>query len=210
MLARKLGYLYLDTGAMYRAVALAFRRQGLAPSAPEAAALLASLHLDVAQSGDTMRTFLDGEDVSDLIRTPDISQMASRVSARADVREKLVAAQRRIAREIVARGGGVVVEGRDIGTVVFPDAPVKVFLVASAPERARRRKAELDRLGASQSFETVLAEIHQRDRQDSERALAPLRKAEDAVEVDTTSLGPDEQVDAIFKLVMERKQKPAV
>lgn len=203
-LAERLGYLYLDTGAMYRALALAFLRSGLEPTPENARKLLARLRLDVAHRNGVMRVFLDGEDVSDRIRTPEVSAMASRISALEPVRRKMVEAQRRIARDFTAKGGGVVVEGRDIGTVVFPDAEVKVFMVADPMERARRRQAELKARGQEVDLDNVLAEIERRDRQDAGRALAPLRKAEDAIEIDTTNLTPDEQVAFIFNKVRER------
>ena len=203
-LAERLGYLYLDTGAMYRALALAFLRSGLEPTPENARKLLARLRLDVAHRNGVMRVFLDGEDVSDRIRTPEVSAMASRISALEPVRRKMVEAQRRIARDFTAKGGGVVVEGRDIGTVVFPDAEVKVFMVADPTERARRRQAELKARGQEVDLDNVLAEIERRDRQDAGRALAPLRKAEDAIEIDTTNLTPDEQVAFIFNKVRER------
>ncbi|WP_457653503.1 (d)CMP kinase [Rhodocaloribacter sp.] len=209
-LAERLGYLYLDTGAMYRAIALAFLRSGWEPTPENARKLLARMRLDVMHRNGGMRVFLDGEDVSDRIRTPEVSAMASRVSALEPVRKKMVEAQRRIARDFTAKGGGVVVEGRDIGTVVFPDADVKVFMVADPLERARRRQVELKARGREVDLDTVLAELEQRDRQDAERALAPLRKAEDAIELDTTSLTPDEQVAFIFNKVRERIQASKV
>jgi len=189
---------------MYRALALAFLRSGLEPTPENARKLLARLRLDVAHRNGVMRVFLDGEDVSDRIRTPEVSAMASRISALEPVRRKMVEAQRRIARDFTAKGGGVVVEGRDIGTVVFPDAEVKVFMVADPMERARRRQAELKARGQEVDLDNVLAEIERRDRQDAGRALAPLRKAEDAIEIDTTNLTPDEQVAFIFNKVRER------
>ncbi len=195
---------------MYRAIALAFLRSGMEPTPDNARKLLAHMRLDVVHEDGGMRVLLDGEDVSDLIRTPEVSAMASRVSALEPVRRKMVTAQRRIAREFVAKGGGVVVEGRDIGTVVFPDAEVKVFMVADPLERARRRQAELKARGRTVAQGRVLAELEQRDRQDAERALAPLRKAEDAIELDTTNLTPDEQVAFIFKKVRERIQASKV
>ena len=209
-LALKLGFLYLDTGAMYRAVALAFLRSGVRPTEHGAADVLSSLNLDVVQTDAGMEVFLNGEDVTEAIRSPEVGLMASRVSALAPVRERMVEAQRQIARARDTDGVGVVVEGRDIGTVVFPEAPVKIFLVASPAERARRRKLELDARGTSLPLDQVQAEMEQRDRQDAERNLAPLCKADDAIEVDTTGLSIDAQVNLIFDIVKERSGKTQV
>ncbi len=192
---------------MYRAIALAFLRSGVPPTPENAREILEPLRLEISHQNGGMHVILNGEDVTEAIRSPEVSAMASRVSALELVRKKMVEAQRRIAHEFVARGGGVVVEGRDIGTVVFPNADVKVFLVADPVERARRRQAELRARGQKVDLQTVLREIEQRDRQDSERALAPLRKAEDAIEIDTTNLSPDEQVDLIFNIVRERNKE---
>lgn len=209
-LAERLGYLYLDTGAMYRAVALAFLRAGAAPGASGAAAVLPQLRLDVAHVDGAMHVLLDGEDVSEGIRRQEVGAMASRVSTLPAVREKLVAEQRRIVRDHEAQGGGVVLDGRDIGTVVFPDADLKIFMVADAETRARRRAAELREHGRAASEEEVLADLLQRDRQDQQRALAPLRKAEDALELDTTDRSVEDQVRFVFDKVVERLNERAV
>jgi cytidylate kinase len=179
--AGELSFTYLDSGAMYRAVALASLRRGVEP-----AAIASLLRIDL---GD--RVLLDGEDVSTAIRTPDVSEAASRVAADPAVREAMVAEQRRLMSD-----GDWVAEGRDIGTVVAPDADVKVFLTADPRERARRRAAEL-----GVDPETVLAEQTIRDERDRSRAHSPLERADGAVELDTTGLDVSEVVQRIVDLV---------
>jgi CMP/dCMP kinase len=178
-LADKLGFTYLDSGAMYRSVALAGPERDPAT-------------LDIAFDGD--RVLLDGSDVTDAIRTPEVSETASRVASNPAVREAMVAKQRQLLQH-----GDWVAEGRDIGTVVMPDAELKVFLSASAEERARRRAAEL---GADP--QTVLAEQAIRDERDTSREHSPLRRADDAVDVDTTGKSVDEVVDEIAALAASR------
>jgi CMP/dCMP kinase len=190
-LAAALGMTYLDSGAMYRCVALAALRAGADPDDPGAVAELAR-RLDIELAAD--RVTLGGEDVSTAIRSPEVSEAASRVSVHPAVRAAMVERQR----ELIA-SGPYVAEGRDIGTVVSPDAPLKVFLTASDDERARRRAAEA---GADRS--AVLAAIRERDRRDTERAHGALRAAPDAVELDTTGLGVDEVVERIAALARER------
>jgi len=161
--------------------------------------VLQKSEVEVAYADDgEMRIFLDGEDVSEAIRQPEVGTMASRISARADIRDRMVALQRKIGQ---AAEPGVVVDGRDIGTVVFPDAPVKVFLTADLEERARRRQDDLQQQGQEVSRADVRKEVKARDRADRERAVAPLRQADDAVVVDTTHLNVQEQVQAIVDLV---------
>ncbi|MGA2082222.1 MAG: (d)CMP kinase [Holophaga sp.] len=187
--ARALGWSYLDTGAMYRACALALRRAGT--DVDDRAGLERVLAgLAIEQRGD--REYLGGEDVSAAIRTPEISQMASRVSADPRVRTVLVAQQRRI-----GGSGNWVVDGRDIGTVVFPDACCKVFLTASVAARAQRRFKELEAKGAPEPLEQVTADIQRRDHADSTRAASPLRKADDAVELDSSAMTLEQVVDWI-------------
>jgi cytidylate kinase len=178
--ARRLGFRYLDTGAMYRAVALAALRRGI-----EAGEIVGELAIELGE-----RVLVDGEDVSEAIRSPEVSQAASRAAADPRVRAALVARQRRL-----LACGDWVAEGRDIGTVVAPDAQLKVFLTASAAERARRRAAQL---GADAA--RVAAEQAARDRRDFERAHAPLRPAPDAVQIDTTAMAPAEVVARIVAL----------
>lgn len=197
--ARALGYLYLDTGAMYRAVALAFLRAD-ADATPEAAAeLLPGMRIDVRYEDGEMRVLLDRDDVTASIRSQEVGTMASRVSKLPIVREKLVREQRRIAREREQREGGIVLDGRDTGTVVFPDADLKIYMRADAEVRARRRQAEYAERGRSVAFEAVYREIVERDEQDRSRSLAPLRKADDAVELDTTHRTVEEQVEFVVK-----------
>jgi len=197
--AEALGFLYLDTGAMYRTIALAAQRYSEEGYSQPIERALADVEIDVtyAQDGE-MRIWLDGEDVSEAIRAPGAGTMASRISARADVRNKLVALQRVIG---AAADPGAVVDGRDIGTVVFPEAEVKVFLTASVEERARRRQQELEGKGQDTPLDEVMAEVQARDRADRERSVAPLRQADDATVVDTTDLSIEEQVQRIVDLV---------
>lgn len=185
--AQELGWDYLDTGAMYRTTALALQRAGVALTDREGLRKVLA-HLRIEQRG--MSEFLDGEDVSDLIRTPEITRQVSAVSADAQVREVLVEQQRRIGRT----GKGWVVDGRDIGTVVFPEAPCKIFLTASVEARARRRFLEQQAKGIAGSLEEVAADIARRDHLDSTRAVSPLRKAEDALELDSSDLSLEEVV----------------
>jgi cytidylate kinase len=184
--AQELGWSYLDTGAMYRACALAFQRAGIGlDDRGKVDRLLAGLVIQ--QRG--VREFLGGEDVSKAIRTPEISSLASRVSADPRVREVLVEQQRRI-----GGSGSWVVDGRDIGTVVFPQACCKVFLTASVAARARRRFLELEAKGTPQPLDEVTADIERRDHDDSTRAHSPLRRAEDAVELDSSDLSLEQVV----------------
>src|SRR5918994_5748428 len=171
--AKELRFTYLDTGAIYRALALKILRRGVDLNDTAAlSAIVSNTDIDLRGKNGQLQVFLDGEDVSASIRTPEVSQMASKVSAIAMVRHRLLDLQRELGRR-----GNVVAEGRHIGTVVFPDAQVKIYLDASAPERARRRLEELHRAGREVSFDETLREIEERDRRDSERDLAPLRKA---------------------------------
>ncbi len=203
-LARRLGYRLLDTGAIYRAVALAGLRAGTALDDEPALALIArDLDIDFAFEGDgdaaVNRVLLGGEDVSAAIRTPEASQAASKVSALPAVRAALLDLQRRLGGK-----GGVVVEGRDTGTVVFPEAGAKFFLTASDHERARRRMEELGaRAGA---LEDVLGEIRERDARDAGRDVAPMKAAGDAILVDSSTMSLDEVVADLERVVREREQ----
>ena len=207
--ARRLGYIHLNTGAMYRAIALAFLQRGVPMEEAEADALLDTIELDVQYDGAAMHVLLDGVDVTGALNRPEVGQAASRVGTLAPVREKLVAEQQRIGRRY-GQAPGVVLEGRDIGTVVFPDADVKIFMVAAAEVRARRRQAELAARGTEVALENVLEEIRERDRQDSRRALSPLRQADDAIALDTTHRSIDEQVHFVVEKVREREDRAAV
>jgi cytidylate kinase len=201
-LAKELGFTYLDTGAMYRALALKVLRQGIDPEEESSlAALLGQTEIDVQENGGRLKVLLDGVDVGDLIRTPEVSQMASIVSARKIVRQRMLELQR-----AAAAKGRIVAEGRDIGTVIFPQAEVKVYLDASVTERARRRFEELRASGRDVSFEETVSELMQRDRRDSERDVAPLCRAEDAVTVDSSALTADavaERVMAVIRLQLD-------
>lgn len=181
-LASELGYIYVDTGAMYRTIGLFALRNGAdLDSQAELAALLPEIKLEMRYVDGVQHMFLNGEDVSGLIRTEQVSMAASHVSAHPAVRAFLLETQRGLARE-----NNILMDGRDIGTVVLPNAQVKIFLTASAQERARRRYNELAARGDDVTYEQVLADVEQRDYNDTHRAAAPLRAAEDAVTVDTT------------------------
>jgi CMP/dCMP kinase len=199
-LARRLGYRLLDSGAIYRAVALIAEREGIAwEDAARLGGVATALDIDFAFEGETNRVFVGGEDVSSAIRTPAISQGASVVSAHPEVRAGLLELQRRL-----GESGGVVVEGRDIGTVVFPAAAAKFFLVASPAERAKRRADELRASGQAVDEGAVLKEVEERDRRDSERASSPLRMADDAILVDSSGRGIDDIVAEMESLVRAR------
>ncbi|AKU91536.1 (d)CMP kinase [Vulgatibacter incomptus] len=203
LVAERLGFTLVDTGAIYRTVALAASRAGIAFDDDDGLGrLLESLPLELRQvQGGGQAVLLGGEDVSKEIRTPAISLGASAVSARPVVRSGLLELQRRLARSAEA---GAVLEGRDIGTVVFPDADAKFFLTASAEARARRRYDELVAKGEKVGFDEVLADQEKRDRSDMERPIAPLRPADDAVRIDSTSMSKDEVVDTIVAEVRRR------
>jgi CMP/dCMP kinase len=187
-LAADLGFIYLDTGAMYRALALKILRQGVdLADDQKLAELVNSTAVDLQCDRAELRVLLDGKNVASEIRTPAVSQMASKASAHKLVRDRMLELQRRLGER-----GSVVAEGRDIGTVVFPDAQVKIFLSASAAERARRRCAELRAAGQPVDLDVTLREIEERDQRDSERALAPLRKADDALVIDSSNSTADE------------------
>ena len=195
-LAQRIGADYIDTGAMYRAVALKLLRTGTDYNDPEALqTMLDAMDVDFSEG----RTILDGEDVSGLIRTPEISALASPSSGVPAVRYKLTALQ-----QAMGKRKGIVMDGRDIGTVVFPDADFKFFLTASADERARRRTEEMRAKGQEADFETIRADIIQRDYQDSHRAFRPLQKAEDAVEIDSTDMSIDNVVDTMMAFIEAR------
>jgi len=186
-LARELGFIYLDTGAMYRALALKVLRQGvdLADDA-RLARLVESIEIDLQENNGTLEVLLDGINVANEIRTPEVSQLASKVSALKIVRARMLDLQRGMGKR-----GSVVAEGRDIGTVVFPNAEVKIFLDASAEERARRRCAELRAAGRPADLSETLREMEERDKRDSERDLAPLRMAADALRIDSSNASAD-------------------
>lgn len=196
IVADRLGYLYIDTGAMYRAVAWKVLSAGISISDQRAITALAKrLDIRLEKRDGEQRVLADDEDVTEAIRTADATRLSSPVSAIRGVRKRLVELQRKIGEH-----GGVVMEGRDIGTVVFPDAQVKVFLTASAEERARRRTAELREKGIEADISQIAAEIAERDLRDSSRSHAPLRQAPDAVLIETDKLSADEVADRIVRL----------
>ena len=200
LVASRLGYTYIDTGAMYRAVTLVALRTGVDPADQAAIEKLASqisIRFHCIDDG-SLKTFIEAEDVSAAIREPEVTGAVSLVSSWSGVREAMVRLQREMSME-----GGVVMDGRDIGTVVFPDADVKVFMVADINARAERRKSDLVGLGTEQSVEVVAHDLERRDKLDSNRDVSPLRKAEDAVEIDTSGLSIEEQVEKVLEMVRE-------
>ena len=201
-LAQDLGFTYLDTGGMYRALALKVLREGIDISNDESVTgLIGRTDIDLVATDGKLKVLLDGEDVSHEIRTPEVSQMASKASALKVVRRWMLVLQRGFGRR-----GNVVAEGRDIGTVVFPDAEVKIYLDATVQERARRRVEELRKAGRQVSLDETLREMGERDKRDSERDLAPLRKANDAIAIDSTSL----DAEALAQRVMQQIRKKAL
>lgn len=201
LLSSELGYLNLDTGAMYRTVALAATRAGI--DAADYAALqelCAGLDIEFASQNGDERVLLNGEDVSQAIRTPEISLLTATVAACPEVRDAMVARQR----ELGARGG-VVLEGRDIGTVVFPDAQVKFFLKASPEVRGQRRFLELQAKGVEVGLARTIAEVKARDNADSSRVASPLTQADDAVVIDTTELDIPHVLERMISVVVERR-----
>jgi cytidylate kinase len=203
--AELLGYAYLDSGAMYRAVAWKALRENTPLDREEKlAALAGATRIDLLSTDGSYRVLVDGADVTEQIRTAEVAQAASKVAVVAEVRTVLVSEQRR-----AAQRGGVVMEGRDIGTVVFPDAGLKIFLDAAVEVRAERRRLEHVQKGERLEFSEVLEEVHQRDRRDRERAVSPLVRAGDAVLVDNTAMGAEETARLIVLLAREREAAKA-
>jgi len=202
-LADRLGYTYIDTGAMYRAVAYRALQAGLdvESDATEIAALAGCLHYEFRNVGNEQHLFTDAEDVEEAIRRPEVGNLSSAVSAIPEMREHLVAVQRQMAAQ-----GGVVMEGRDIGTVVLPQAEVKIFLTASVQERARRRQQQLREKGIQRDLDEILREQQQRDERDRTRSVAPLRVAPDARQVVTDNMTEDEVVDLLERIVRQAEQ----
>lgn len=200
-LAKELGFLYVDTGAIYRTVALWAQRGGAACENPEEVVpLLGDIDIQMSYGADGIqRMYLSGEDVSEAIRVHAVSQCASLVAAIPEVRAFLLDYQRKLAQE-----QNIVMDGRDIGTVVLPNADVKIFLTASAEIRAKRRLLELQQRGQQADFATIFHDIEQRDEQDRTRAIAPLRQAEDAALLDTSDKNLEESLQAMLSLVKER------
>lgn len=198
-LAADLGYTYVDTGAMYRAIGLYARRAGAdTKNADAVGALLPQIQLDIRLQDGAQHILLNGEDVTEAVRAEEIGMAASDVSAHPAVRTFLLDTQRNL-----AASRDVLMDGRDIGTVVLPNATVKIYLTASADARARRRLAELLEKGKQTDYATVLADIERRDYQDTHRAVAPLRQAEDAVLVDTSDIGIEESFALLKKTILE-------
>ena len=201
-LAKRLGYSYIDTGAMYRTVALKAKENGI--SAEDDDALyhwVSSIDMTFVTAGEETHVLCSGEDITEAIRSPEISMLASDISKKKGVREALVEKQREMGRD-----GGVVLEGRDIGTVVFPNADVKFYLDARTEERARRRFKELIEKGIEADFEGTLEEMIRRDHNDMGRTLAPLKKADDAFLIDSTDKSAEEVVEEMARIVKESKR----
>ncbi len=197
--AEKLGFIYVDTGALYRTVGLKFSRMGADTNLDcDIEGILADTTVDIRFVDSEQRVFLDGEDVSEAIRTPAASMMASAVSAKPPVRAFLLEMQRKLARE-----NNVVMDGRDIGTVVLPDATVKIYLTASAEDRAQRRYDELIQKGTNVTFKEVYDDMVQRDYNDMHREIAPLKQAEDAILADTTGFQLEDSLALLLKIVKE-------
>lgn len=197
ILAQKLDYAYLDTGAMYRACALCSLQQAIPISDVHAISqMMDTIDITIRPVGSENRIYLGDEDVTEAVREEHISRLASDISALAVVRTKMVDLQRKIGNQ-----GGVVIDGRDIGTVVFPNADLKFFMIADAEVRAQRRWQELQAKGLSPMYEEVLSELLERDKNDSSRAIAPLRAAEDAIQIDTTTLDVDAQVTLLMSFI---------
>ena len=198
--AQKLGFIYVDTGALYRAVGLKFLRGGADTELnTDVDAVLANTQGDIRFVEGEQRVFLDGEDVSDKIRTPEVSMMASAVSAKPAVRSFLLNMQRKLAQE-----NDVIMDGRDIGTVVLPQATVKIFLTASAEDRSRRRYEELKLKGSDVCYEQVYEDMIKRDYNDSHRQIAPLKPAEDSVIADTTGFEFEESFKLLLSIIKEK------
>jgi CMP/dCMP kinase len=198
--AALLGYIYIDTGAMYRSVALkALRRHISLDNTEQLTSLAQQTRIDLRSRNGAQQVFLDGEDVTTAIRTPEVAQAASKVAVVPELRKVLVIEQRRAGEQ-----GGVVMEGRDIGSVVFPDAQLKIFLTASPEIRAERRWREHQQKGDAVDIVRTREEVRERDRRDRERSASPLIRAEDAVLVDSTAMEPDEVARLVILLAKER------
>lgn len=201
--ACRLNITYLDTGAMYRVITLAALRRGIAPSDDRSLAdLVANTSISFTGTPPDMRVLMNGEDVSEEIRGEAVTANVSDYCAPAVVRLALVEQQRRIGREC-----SLVCEGRDIGTTVFPDADLKIFMTASVTERAARRKKDFARMGIEKSIDEIVADIIDRDRKDATRAVSPFSKADDAIELDTTGMTLEEQVDWVVKRAIEYQRQ---
>ncbi len=200
--AAKLGYIYVDTGALYRTVALSAARKGILDDTDKIIEMLGDIEVKLGFADDgTQCVYLNGEEVSSFIRTPEISMGASKVSAIPEVRDFLLDLQRNIARE-----NNVIMDGRDIATVVLPHANPKIFLTATAECRAKRRYKELLEKGESVRYEDVLADVNQRDYQDSHREIAPLKPTDESIMADTSDLELEESVEMVINIIKESMQ----
>jgi cytidylate kinase len=194
LLAQRLGYIYIDTGAMYRSIGWKAKQEGIDPAdESKLADLCERTEVTIKSDNADLRFFVDSRDVTGEIRTPEMGMMASAVSKSRAVRSRLLTLQRNL-----GRSGNVVMDGRDIGTVVFPDADVKFFLEASAEERGRRRYLELKQKGMDVDLDVITREIRERDQQDSGRAIAPLKKADDALLIDSSSMSIEQVLDRML------------
>jgi cytidylate kinase len=201
--ARRLGFTHLDTGAMYRAAALeVLRRKGNLDDPESIARIVEECDLSVRFTREGQRVYLGGDDVTDQVRSPEVTKAVSPVCEVPEVRRRMVELQRKI-----AAGKNIVAEGRDIGTVVFPDADLKVFLTASLEERVRRRLQDYAEAGRSISEEEIAADLQRRDHRDVHRSDSPLKKADDAVEINTTGMSFPEQVEAVIELYRRKVSK---
>ncbi len=199
--AKELGFIYVDTGALYRTVALSAQRKGVLDDNEKIIEMLDSIKVELGYDDGVQKVYLNGEDVSSLIRTPEISMGASNVSAIPKVREFLLEQQRDIARK-----NNVMMDGRGIATVVLPNAYVKIFLFATPECRAQRRYKELIEKGEDVKYEDVLADVNQRDYQDSHREIAPLKPSEDSIMCDTSELSLEESIQAVINIVKENAE----
>jgi CMP/dCMP kinase len=201
--AEMLGYVYVDTGAMYRALALKAQHEGMQLASDDDLARMADeTRIDLKSVGGTQKIYLDGVDVTAAIRSVETSQAASKIAVIPGVRRVLVAEQRRVGQQ-----GGVVMEGRDIGTIVFPDADLKIYLTASAEVRAQRRWLEHQAKGDAIDLARTMAEVRDRDRRDLERESSPLKRADDAVLVDSTAMDAEEVARLIVQLAREKESR---
>lgn len=200
LLAKKLGYTYIDTGAMYRAIALQAKRDNVDINSGAAlSSLCGRVQIGFLPDNDGLRTILNGVDVSENIRTPEMSMAASDISARKEVRQSLLSLQRRM-----GENGGVVLEGRDVGTVIFPNAEAKFFLDASLEERGKRRYKELAAKGMDVTLEQTIEDVKKRDINDSSRDIAPLKMAADSILIDSTNVGIEEVVEKMIEVVQNK------
>ncbi|MFZ6033292.1 MAG: (d)CMP kinase [Melioribacter sp.] len=204
-LARKLNFTYLDTGAMYRAITYCALQRGIADDYDAVVEMTRNLDLKLRFENGVTRVFVNGEEITDKIRTAEVNSKVSEISAIPGVREEMVKLQRAIGKDC-----NLIAEGRDIATVVFPDADVKIYLTASLDERARRRFKEYQEGSVNISFDDVKANLAKRDEIDSGRDVAPLKKAEDALEIDNTGLTPDDDLELLIKKIEEALEKKGI